>query len=68
MPLNPYGDNVVPVVPVDYPIHNDEHPNCSDFDCPCYDDLKGELTEQYQEGLVSADDATRILQGRQIWQ
>jgi len=68
MNIEPYGDNFIPVVPSSLPIHTDQHPHCSNRDCPCYDDLKADLSQQYQDGLVSPDDATRILEGRQIWQ
>ena len=68
MNLQHYGDNFIPVVPTEKAIHTPAHPNCSDRECPCYDGLKAELTQYYQDGLVSADDATRILEGRQIWQ
>lgn len=66
--MQSYGDNFIPIIPNDYPIHTVEHPNCSNTDCPCYDGIKQELTEQYLEGLVSPNDATRILGRRQIWQ
>jgi hypothetical protein len=68
MDLQPYGDNFIPIVPTDLPIHTDQHPHCSSRDCPCYDGLKKELQQYYLDGLVSPDDATRILEGRQIWQ
>jgi hypothetical protein len=68
MELQHYGDNFIPVVPTNHAIHTPERPNCSDRDCPCYDGLKAQLQQQYMDGLVSADDATRILQGRQLWQ
>lgn len=67
MEIDHYGDNFIPVVPTSVPIHTKEHPHCSDRDCPCYDGLKQELQQQYMDGLVSPDDATRILEGRQLW-
>lgn len=68
MDAQPYGDNFIPVIPVDRKVHTPERPNCSDRDCPCYDELKEELMQQYQDGLVSPGDATRILNGKQLWQ
>lgn len=68
MELRPYGDNFIPVVPTDHAIHTAKRPRCSSRDCPCYDGLKQELQQYYLDGLVSAEDATRILEGRQIWQ
>jgi hypothetical protein len=68
MTMQPYGDNFIPVIPTGPLIHTKERPNCSDRDCPCYDQLKSELQQHYQDGLITADDATRILEGRQLWQ
>jgi hypothetical protein len=62
--LQPFADNFIPAIPTDYATHTEQHPNCSDR----YDTLKDELQQYCQDGLVSADDATRILEGRQIWQ
>jgi hypothetical protein len=66
--VNPqhYGDNFIPVIPVDRRIHTPEHPLCDDTDCPCYDELKATLAQYYQDGLVSANDANRILNGKTI--
>lgn len=63
-----YGDNFIPVIPVDRRVHTPDHPICSDADCPCHEPLKQELQQYYQNGLLTMDDATRILEGRQLWQ
>jgi hypothetical protein len=68
MELLPYADNFIPVIPTDRLLHTDQQPQCSDTECPCHDELKQELQQHYQEGLVSSGDATRILEGRQVWQ
>jgi len=52
---------VIPVIPVDYQYHTDEHPECFEPDCDCHQERIADLTEAYQEGLVSAADATRIV-------
>ncbi len=36
--MRPYADNFIPVIPVDYEYHTDEHPFCFDEDCPCHTD------------------------------
>jgi len=74
MPVNPYQPldddeeeyTVVPIIPVDYQYHTDEHPQCFDPDCDCKQERIAELNEDYQDGLLSAADATRILQGKTV--
>ncbi len=51
---------VVPVIPTDYQYHTDEHPECLEPDCDCHQQRIADLSQDYQDGLVSADDATRI--------
>ena len=68
MAIQPYADNFIPVIPTDRLVHTDQQPRCHDPECPCHDKLKQELQQLYQEGLVSAGDASRILEGRQVWQ
>ena len=66
--VQPYADNFIPVIPAGLAIHTEQRPTCSDTDCPCYDAIRQELQQYYQDGLVSPGDATRILEGRQVWQ
>jgi hypothetical protein len=54
----------VPVIPVDYQYHTDAHPECFDPDCDCHQERIADLMQAYQDGLVSAEDATRIAQGK----
>jgi hypothetical protein len=68
MTLTPYGDNFIPVIPTDQLTHTDQHPCCADPDCPCHDELKQQLNGYYQEGIITDQDATHILEGRQVWQ
>jgi hypothetical protein len=57
---------VVPVIPVDYRYHTDEHPECFEPDCDCHQKRIADLTQAYQDGLVSAEDATRIASGKTV--
>jgi hypothetical protein len=57
---------VVPVIPTDYRYHTDEHPECFDPDCDCHQERIADLTQAYQDGLVSAADATRIAGGKTV--
>jgi hypothetical protein len=68
VPPQDYGEEytVVPVIPVDYQYHTDEHPECFEPDCDCHQERIADLTQAYQDGLVSADDATRIAGGKTI--
>ncbi|GHO65940.1 hypothetical protein KSC_048320 [Ktedonobacter sp. SOSP1-52] len=67
--LQPYGDNFVPVIPVlDKPRHTDSHQFCTDPTCGCHEEpaLIGPVNQQYIDGLLTAEEATRIIQGRQV--
>ncbi len=57
---------VVPVILVDYRYHTNEHPECFDPDCNCHQQRIADLTQAYQDGLVSPDDATRIASGKTV--
>ena len=52
----------IPVPMEDEPTHTVEHPYCGEDGCICMDTLK----DWYQDGLVSADDATRIMHGKTL--
>lgn len=60
---------IYPILPgTDWREHTPECPFCGDMSCECHEDeeLIGELNQQYQDGLVSADDADRIYRGKTI--
>ena len=63
-----YGDNSIFVLPDDQPLHTAENPFCYDPACPCHEDQSfiADVNTAYQEGIITADDATRIVQGRTI--
>lgn len=66
--LEPYADNFIPVISGDYVEHTPDNPFCWDASCPCHEDQESIATvhQAYQNGLITADDATRIVQGRTI--
>jgi len=63
-----YGDNFVLVVPDAQPLHTEEHPFCGDPTCPCSEDKEAltELDQAIREGLITLDDATRIIKGKTV--
>lgn len=69
----PHGDTVIPVLRPGYPVvqmHTPDNPFCSDRTCPCHEQDEASLAkvqQWYQEGLISAQDATEIVMGRRAW-
>ncbi len=63
-----YGDNFIPVIPDAIPIPIPEHPFCGDPTCLCYEDQDAitELDRAIRDGLITPDDATRIIQGKTV--
>ncbi len=59
---------VVPAIPVDHEVHTPEHPFCDDPTCFCHDDPDAieQVNQDYQDGLLSAADATRTVGGKTI--
>ena len=39
--IEPWADNVIPVILTDEIIHTDAHPECDDPDCPCHNPQEG---------------------------
>lgn len=66
--LLPYFDNAIPVVPVDYTYHTDENELCWDECCPCKTDklLLARLQQQYNDGLLTAEEVENTLKGRML--
>ncbi len=67
-PPNPQEDDdeEYTVIPTDYQYHTDEHPECFEPDCDCHQGRIADLSHAYQDGLVSAEDATRIAGGKTV--
>lgn len=61
-----YGDNFIPIIPVDYKQHTVGRPFCDDETCDCKEDQDAinELHQQYQDGLASEQDVQNIYHGR----
>ena len=65
--MQSYGDNFIIVLPAfDGDIlHTAAHPFCFDDKCPCHEDpeLLAEVDTLYQNGLITPEEATRIVKG-----
>jgi hypothetical protein len=63
-----YGDNFIIVIPDTQPLHTPEHPFCGVPTCPCSEntDALTELDQAISEGLITSDDATRIIAGKTV--
>lgn len=49
-------------------IHTSETPFCSDPTCPCKEDpdLLADVAQQVESGLLTPDEATRLVTGQQV--
>lgn len=58
-----------PVLMEDASVHTDASPFCCDPTCPCHQDqaLLDALYQAFQDGLVTAEQATRIANGMYCW-
>lgn len=63
-----YGDNFIPVIPVDEVEHTPGKPFCWNGGCPCHEDeqLISEVANHIQEGLMTPDEATDFVAGKGI--
>lgn len=58
---------VYPVVEgADYREHTEDHPFCTEDDCPCHEDDENQkqLTRWYNEGLIGSVDGDLIYHGK----
>lgn len=62
----PYADNFIPVVPVDYVEHTEGKPFCLDPMCPCHEDEQtiAQVNQAVQDGLITTDEATDFVLGK----
>ncbi len=63
-----FGDNFIPVIADTQPLHTREHPFCGDPTCLCFEDEqnKEQLAQAMKDGLITPDDANRIMKGETI--
>ena len=67
--IRPYANNFVPVIPVDYREHTDEHPFCvANPTCPCHEDpeLIAPIAQAVQDGLMTPEEATDYILGKTL--
>ena len=66
--MEPFYDNAIPVIPVDYEYHTKDHPFCWDSDCPCHTDQQAiaRVKEDYDAGLLTAEEAELTIKGKTI--
>jgi len=65
-----YGDNFIVVIPVEEGelLHTADYPFSTNVRCFCHEDEEeiARINEDYQNGLVTAEEATRIVEGKQL--
>lgn len=65
-----YGDNFIVVIPIEEGdmLHTAQHPFCYNETCFCHEDAEqiASVNEYYQQGLVTSEEATRIVGGKQL--
>lgn len=67
--LRYYGENFIPVIPVDSKEHTDDHPFClTDPTCPCHEDaeLLTPIAQAVNDGLMTSNEATDYVMGRTL--
>jgi hypothetical protein len=62
------NEEVYTVELVDAPQHTPGH-MCWDSTCPCHEDQEiiGQVNQHVQDGLLTPDNATDIVKGRNVW-
>ena len=66
--MQAFGDNFIPVIPVDDLEHTPEKPFCWNGGCPCHEDqeLISEVAAQGEHGLITPQEATDLVAGKGI--
>ena len=61
-------DRPIPIPLEDDLVHADHAPLCSDPTCPCHEesDTLDSFAQHVQDGLLTPEEATRFVQGRQL--
>jgi len=68
MDIRPYGDNFIPVIPVDYKEHTTTHPFYWNDICSCHEDSEAIATvnQAVQDGLITPQEAKDCVFGK-LW-
>lgn len=68
MPNEPFGDNFIPVIPVDAFNHSEQTPFCWDSTCPCKEDQEAIaiVGQHVQDGLITPQEATDFVNGKAL--
>jgi hypothetical protein len=66
--MEPYGENFIPVVPVDQTYHTNEHPFCYDPTCPCHEEqgLIAPVAQHVRDGFLTPSEATDFVNGKTL--
>ena len=66
--MQPYGDNFIPVIPIDDPIHTTTTPFCPVDSCPCHEDEEAiaQVAQTVTDGLLTPTEATDFVSGKQV--
>lgn len=66
--MQSYGDNFIPVIPVDDKEHTQDHPFCYDNTCACHENPEAisHVQQAYSDGEVTAQEATDIVRGKTV--
>jgi hypothetical protein len=63
-----HGAPFILILPEENPLHTQDHPFCYNDACPCHQDQKriAEVHQHVQEGLLTPEEATLVVQGKTI--
>lgn len=63
-----FFDRPIPIPMEDDLVHTEHDPFCNDPTCPCHEESAAldTVAEMVEEGLLTPDEATRFVQGRQL--
>ncbi|MGH2493824.1 MAG: hypothetical protein ACRDIV_03885 [Ktedonobacteraceae bacterium] len=66
--MQPYGDNFILVIPVDFLLHEPDRPFCYDMSCSCKTDerLLWEVSRFIEEGLMTLEEGQTFVAGRTV--
>ncbi len=64
--MQPFADNFIPVIFVEYKEHTPAHPFCWNPACPCHEDREAiaEVNQAVQDGFMTPTEATDFVCGK----